>query len=209
RSGAYYTRNYEKKMKVFIKGGYSMKRLTNYFLQGLLFLVPLVITVYVFYFLFKKVDGLLKIPIPGLGIIPGVGFVTTILLIILIGFLVSNFLTKRIMLVLDNLFNRLPLVKLLYGSIKDLLNAFVGNKKSFSQPVLVKLTSNGDAHVLGFITCESLDNLGLDEMVSVYVPQSYNFAGQLLLFPRHQVTPLSINSAEVMTFIVSGGVAGN
>ncbi len=186
-----------------------MKRLTNYFLQGLLFLVPLVITVYVFYFLFKKVDGLLKIPIPGLGIIPGVGFVTTILLIILIGFLVSNFLTKRIMLVLDNLFNRLPLVKLLYGSIKDLLNAFVGNKKSFSQPVLVKLTSNGDAHVLGFITCESLDNLGLDEMVSVYVPQSYNFAGQLLLFPRHQVTPLSINSAEVMTFIVSGGVAGN
>lgn len=186
-----------------------MKRLSYYFLQGLLFLVPLVVTVYVFYILFKKVDGLLKVPIPGLGVIPGVGFVTTILLIILIGFLVSNFLIKRIVLALDNLFNRLPLVKLLYGSIKDLLNAFVGNKKSFSQPVLVKLNENGDAHVLGFVTSESLDNLGLDNMVSIYVPQSYNFAGQLLLFPRSQVTPLSANSTEVMTFIVSGGVAGN
>ena len=185
-----------------------MKRLTNYFLQGLLFLVPLVITVYVFYFLFQKIDSLLRIPIPGVGIIPGVGFVATILIVILIGFLVSNFLTRRIMLTLDNLFNRLPLIKLLYGSIKDLLNAFVGNKKSFSQPVLVKLSTDSDAHVLDFITCDALDNLGLDDMVSVYVPQSYNFAGQLLLFPRHQVTLLPVGSAEVMTFIVSGGVAG-
>jgi len=184
-----------------------VKRLTNYFLQGLLFMVPLVVTVYVFFILFQKIDGLLRIPIPGVGVIPGVGFVATILLIILIGFLVSNFLTKKIMLLLDSLFTRLPLVKLLYGSIKDLINAFVGNKKSFSQPALVRLSSEGDAHVLGFITCQSLEHLNLTDMVSVYVPQSYNFAGQLLLFPRHQVTLLQVNSAEVMTFIVSGGVA--
>lgn len=185
-----------------------MKRLTSYFLQGLLFLIPLVLTVYVFYILFRKIDGLLQIPIPGVGIIPGVGFIATVLLIILIGFLVSNFLTKKLLLSVDQLFNRLPLVKLLYGSIKDLINAFVGDKKSFNQPVLVRITSSGDAHVLGFITCECLENLGLSEMVSVYVPQSYNFAGQLLLFPREQITPLEANSAEVMTFIVSGGVAG-
>ena len=108
------------------------------------------------------------------------------------------------MLLLDSLFTRLPLVKLLYGSIKDLINAFVGNKKSFSQPVLVRVSSEGNAHVLGFITCQSLDHLDLTDMVSVYVPQSYNFAGQLLLFPRHQVTLLQANSTEVMTFIVSG-----
>lgn len=185
-----------------------MKRLTNYFLQGLLFLVPLAVTIYVFYILFQKVDGLLRIPIPGIGVIPGVGFVATILLIILIGFLVSNFLTKRIMLALDNLFERLPLIKLLYGAIKDLVNAFVGNKKSFSQPVLVRLTADSEAHVLGFITCECLDTFGLADMVSVYVPQSYNFSGQLLLFPRQQIIPLSVSSAEVMAFIVSGGVAG-
>jgi len=166
-----------------------MKRLSYYFLQGLLFLVPLVVTVYVFYILFKKVDGLLKVPIPGLGVIPGVGFVTTILLIILIGFLVSNFLIKRIVLALDNLFNRLPLVKLLYGSIKDLLNAFVGNKKSFSQPVLVKLNENGDAHVLGFVTSESLDNLGLDNMYRFMYPSHTILPGSCCCFPAARLHP--------------------
>lgn len=186
-----------------------MKRLVNYFFEGLLFMVPIALTLYIFYVLFIKIDGLLKIPLPGLGIIPGVGFVATILLITVVGFLVSNFLTKKLFIYVDRLLNRLPLVKLLYGSVKDLLNAFVGDKKSFNQPVLVKLSDESHAHVMGFITSDSLRNFGLDEYVAVYVPQSYNFAGQLLVFPREQVRPLDANSADMMTFIVSGGVASN
>ena len=185
-----------------------MKKLTSYFLNGLLFIVPIVVTLYVVYILFIKVDGLLKIPIPGIGIIPGVGFLATLVIITLTGFLVSNFLTKRLLLLFDRLMSRLPLVKLLYGSIKDLLNAFAGEKKSFNRPVLVKLGSDSSAHVLGFITCDSLAKFGLEEYISVYVPQSYNFAGQLLVFPREQVHPLDTGSADLMTFIVSGGVAG-
>lgn len=185
-----------------------MKRLTQYFLNGLLFMVPIVLTVYIFYIVFVKIDGLLKIPLPGLGTVPGVGFIATIILVVLIGFLVSNFLTNKLMLLVDRVLNRLPLVKLLYGSIKDLLNAFVGDKKSFNKPVLVRLSAEGSAHVLGFITCESLNSFGLNDYVSVYVPQSYNFAGQLLIFPQNQVHPLQTNSAEMMTFIVSGGVVG-
>ncbi|HZK86391.1 MAG TPA: DUF502 domain-containing protein [Syntrophomonas sp.] len=96
---------------------------------------------------------------------------------------------------------------LLYGSVKDLLNAFVGDKKSFNKPVLVKLSNESHAHVMGFITCESLNSFGLDDYMSVYVPQSYNFAGQLLIFPRGHVQPLESNSADMMAFIVSGGVA--
>jgi uncharacterized membrane protein len=186
-----------------------MKRLINYFFEGLLFMVPIALTLYIFYVLFIKIDGLLKIPIPGVGIIPGVGFFATILLIVLVGFLVSNFLTKKLFVYLDRVLNRLPLVKLLYGSVKDLLNAFVGDKKSFNKPVLVKFSDTGHAHAMGFITSESLGNFGLDEYVAVYVPQSYNFAGQLLVFPREQVRLLDSNSADMMTFIVSGGVAGN
>jgi uncharacterized membrane protein len=185
-----------------------MKRLVNYFLNGLLFMVPIVVTLYVVYVLFVKVDGLLKIPIPGVGVIPGVGFLATLVIITLTGFLVSNFLTKKLLLLFDRLMSRLPLVKLLYGSIKDLLNAFAGEKKSFNRPVLVKLGSDSSAHVLGFITCDSLIKFGLEEYISVYVPQSYNFAGQLLVFPRDQVQPLDTGSADLMTFIVSGGVAG-
>lgn len=186
-----------------------MKRLVNYFFEGLLFMVPIVLTLYIFYILFIKIDGILKIPLPGLGIIPGVGFVATIFLITVAGFLVSNFLTKKLFIYIDRLLNRLPLVKLLYGSVKDLLNAFVGDKKSFNKPVLVKLSSESHAHAMGFITSESLHNFGLDEYVAVYVPQSYNFAGQLLVFPREQVRLLEANSADLMTFIVSGGIAGN
>lgn len=186
-----------------------MRRLGKYFIQGLLFMVPIVLTIYIFYILFIKIDGLITVPIPGLGVIPGVGFLTTVFFLIAIGFLVSNFLTKRIMLFFDQFFKRLPLVRLLYNAVKDLLNAFVGEKKSFNQPVLVKLAQDSGAHVLGFITCESLSKLNLDEFVSVYIPQSYNFAGQVLIFPRDQVRPLSAPSAEVMAFIVSGGISQN
>lgn len=186
-----------------------MKKLINYFFEGLLFMVPIALTLYIFYILFIKIDSLLQVPLPGLGVVPGVGFVATILLVIMVGFLVSNFLTKKLFIYIDRILNRLPLVKLLYGSVKDLLNAFVGDKKSFNKPVLVKLSEGSYAHVMGFITSESLGSFGLNDYVSVYVPQSYNFAGQLLVFPREQVHPLKANSAEMMTFIVSGGVAGN
>lgn len=179
-----------------------MRRITSYFVNGLLFMVPVVLTLYIFYLVFFKIDHLLGFSIPG------VGFIVTILGITLIGFLVSNFLTRKLMLLIDRLFTRLPLVKLLYSSIKDLIGAFVGDKKSFNKPVLVSLTPERGASVLGFVTAESLENLGLNDYTAVYVPQSYNFAGNLLLFPKDQITPLSASSSEVMTFIVSGGVAG-
>jgi uncharacterized membrane protein len=179
-----------------------VRRITSYFVNGLLFMVPVVLTLYIFYLVFFKIDHLLGFSIPG------VGFIVTILGITLIGFLVSNFLTRKLMLLIDRLFTRLPLVKLLYSSIKDLIGAFVGDKKSFNKPVLVSLTPERGASVLGFVTAESLENLGLNDYTAVYVPQSYNFAGNLLLFPKDQITPLSASSSEVMTFIVSGGVAG-
>lgn len=184
-----------------------MNRFARYFLNGLLFIVPIFLTLYIIYLLFVKIDSLLQIPLPGIGIIPGVGFVVTILIITLTGVLVSNLITRRFMSLMDRLFNRLPLVKILYSSIKDLINAFLGEKKTFNQPVLVTIIPGSNASALGFVTSESLQHLGVDDMVAVYFPQSYNFAGNLLLFPREQVSPIEASSSEVMTFIVSGGVA--
>lgn len=179
-----------------------MKIITKYFFQGLLFVIPIFLTVYVLYWLFSTIDNILPIKYPG------VGFVVTILVVTGIGFLASNFLTKRLLVAVDSLFARLPLVKLLYSSVKDLINAFVGDKKSFNKPVLLELGLNSGFHALGFITNESLENLGLHEMVSVYLPQSYNFAGNLLIVKQELIKPLDANSSELMTFIVSGGVAG-
>ncbi len=179
-----------------------MKRIGSYFLEGLLFVIPLALTIYIIYIAFVKIDGLLNLPIPGAGL------VTTLVLITLIGFLASNFLTKHLLNWVDSVFARLPLIKLLYSSVKDLINAFVGDKKSFNKPALVSLNQEGSVFALGFITRESLSNFGLEHLVPVYLPQSYNFAGNLLVVPKEQVTPLEANSSDVMTFIVSAGVSG-
>jgi len=102
----------------------------------------------------------------------------------------------------------LPLVRILHSSIKDLLGAFVGDKKKFDHAVLVELIPGSSARMVGFLTSDDLAFLGLRDEVSVYLPQSYNFAGQLVVVPRSRVKTLDAPSSDVMTFVVSGGVAG-
>jgi uncharacterized membrane protein len=178
-----------------------MRRLTRYFFEGLLFLIPVVATIYVIYVVFVKIDGLFKFPVPG------VGFVVTIAVITSIGFLGSNFLGKGLEGLVDRTFRRLPLIKLIYTSVKDLIGAFVGEKKGFTRPVLVKLVPGSDLSVVGFVTRESLEGLGIAGSVAVYLPQAYNFAGNLIIVSRDQVTPIKAAGGDVMTFVVSGGIA--
>lgn len=178
-----------------------MKRFTRYFFEGLIFLGPVVVTVYVVYIVFVKVDGIFRFRVPGIGV------VVTILLITLFGFIASNFLTRHLVGTIDRLFRRLPLVKMIYTSLKDLVGAFVGEKRGFNKPVYVSLSPEGEVKVLGFITSERLEGLGLKDNVAVYLPQSYNFAGNLIVVPKEQVTPIEAPSGDIMTFIVSGGVS--
>lgn len=188
-----------------------MKLLKRWFLSGLLLVAPVGLTVYILVWAFTTIDGLLgplqehlfKREEP----IPGVGIAVILLGILLIGFLTSNFLTKRLMDIPGKLFERLPLIKMLYNSIKDLFGAFVGETKSFDKPVLVSLVPGSSARMLGFVTNEDLSALGLPDDVAVYLPQSYNFAGNVIIVPRGTVTPLAAESGEVMTFIVSGGIS--
>ena len=178
-----------------------MKHLVKCFLKGLLVFVPAALTVFTIAWIFTTLDGLLKLEIPGLGL------AITLVFITLIGFLASNFIGKKFVTLIDRLFTKLPLAKLLYSSIKDFIGAFAGEKKSFSSPAIVELTPGG-AKALGFITRNSLEFLSLSGHVAVYFPQSYNFAGSLLLFPSEQVMPVDIESSEAMAFVVSGGVSG-
>ncbi|HEX9621766.1 MAG TPA: DUF502 domain-containing protein, partial [Polyangiaceae bacterium] len=108
----------------------------------------------------------------------------------------------------EHFLRRVPLVKLLYVSIKDLISAFMGDARRFNRPVTVCISQDGDLKVLGFVTRETLSALGLPGHVAVYFPQSYNFAGNLVLVPHEKVASLAVPPAEVMTFIVSGGVSG-
>ena len=182
-----------------------MKKLTNYFLKGLVIFVPMVLTVVLLIWTFTRLDTVLR---DFLRVsFPGIGILLTVLLIVVIGFVVSNFLGKRLFALVEKVFKALPLVKLLYSAVKDMIEAFAGEKKSFDKPVIATIAPGGAAKVVGFVTQESLENLGLSDHVAVYVPQSYNFAGNVLLFPKEAVKPLSIESSQAMAFIVSGGVS--
>jgi uncharacterized membrane protein len=178
-----------------------MKRISQYFLQGLLVLVPVVATVYVVYIIFSKIDGIFPFDMPG------VGFLLTIALILAVGSVTSNLLANRIVNLVDRIFVRLPLIAMLYTSIRDLVNAFVGDKKSFNKPVQVIIDAANNIRVLGFITRENFDALGIVDSVGVYLPQSYNFAGNLIIVHRSQVVPLDADPGEIMKLIVSGGVS--
>jgi uncharacterized membrane protein len=171
-------------------------------LRGALVTAPLALTFYIVYWLLSLFDQLLPVGIPGLGIL------LTLALITLAGFLTSNVVGRSVFDTAEAMLQRVPLVKLVYSSIKDLIGAFVGDHKSFDRPVLLQLSAGSSAKFLGFLTREGLGQLGYADHVAVYLPQSYNFAGNLVIAPRELVEPIDVSSGELMTFIVSGGVSG-
>jgi uncharacterized membrane protein len=177
-----------------------MRQLVSYFLRGLAFVAPIAVTIYVCVRIFTEIDGWLGLKTPG------VGFALTVLIITLVGFLGSTLLTRGILTSIERLIERLPFVRLFYSSTKDLLNAFVGEQRRFDSPVLVPAPGGGEAKALGFLTQESLDRLGLPDYVTVYIPFSYSLSGRLILYPTSEVVRLDIPSADVLAFIVSGGV---
>ncbi|HNP30720.1 MAG: DUF502 domain-containing protein [Nitrospira sp.] len=180
----------------------NMNDLARNFFEGLLILVPVVTTLYVAWLVLEMIDGWLKIPIPGVGILVTVGLIT------LTGRYASTVFVQKMLDLLERVLVKAPFVKILYTSLKDLIAAFMGEKRRFDQPVLVSLMPGGHAEAVGFATRTDLAFLGLLNHVAVYFPQSYNFAGHILIFPKEHVHPLEAESADVMAFIVSGGVSG-
>ena len=177
-----------------------MKRLLKWFVQGLLLTVPAIVTGYIAYQVFRRLDSWMGLPWPG------AGFVLTILMVVAIGFLGTNLISRTLMTGFEDLMGRLPLLRLIYNATKDLLNAFVGEKRRFDKAVLVSLTPDGAMRAFGFVTQETLDTLELRESVVVYFPQAYALAGHTIVVPAARIARLDAESSEVMAFVVSGGV---
>ena len=176
-----------------------MRNFLNNFLRGLLLLVPMAAAMYVVYYIYTMLDSLIDFGIPGLS------FVIVILLITFVGFFTRKYNTG-IFIWFEDLVNKVPLLSLIYSSIKDLMNSFVGDKKKFNKPVLVKVENN--LYKPGFVTSDDLKEIGLPGMVSVYLPHSYNFSGNVFLTDKKNIKPLKNSSSEVMKYIVSGGISG-
>lgn len=179
-----------------------MKTLLKFFLRGAAIAIPVGTSIYIVYVVVRWIDGIVPLPYPGVGLLILLTSITTI------GFLASNVFFRNFVILTDGFFKRVPLVKLLYTSTKDLVTAFTGQRKTFDRPAVVSMTSDGAVLALGFVTRDALTFKGMEGMIAVYFPQAYNFAGNVLILPRERVRLLDAPSADVMAFIVSGGVSG-
>lgn len=184
------------------------RALIKYFMQGLLYLVPISVTLWVIIYAFNYLDSLVKpYELQYLGFqIPGLGLVILALLIVFIGFLGSSIIFKPLISFIESVINRAPLIKDIYSAIKDLLGAFVGSKKKFNTPVLVTMNETGLKRI-GFVTREKMDNMNIPEgYMVVYLPYSYGVMGTVIIVKEEMVENINQSSTDVMKFIVSGGV---
>jgi uncharacterized membrane protein len=186
----------------FMVKPFTYKKFLQYFLQGILILAPIAITIYALYWVYDKIDGILRPLVQ----IPGIGFVIIIFFVLIVGWISSFFVMGRLLSLFDSLLEKTPGIKLIYGFIKDFFEAFAGDKKKFTKSVLANIDDN-DVWRVGFVTQEDMSNFELVDYVAVYVPMAYSVAGNVYIIPRTRVKPItSISASQAMKFAVSGGV---
>ncbi|HRO46547.1 DUF502 domain-containing protein [Agriterribacter sp.] len=189
-----------------------LKKLLQIFLQGLIILAPIVITIWAVTSLFNFVDRILPdlfedtIPQFSRYYLPGMGFIVALLLIFVVGYISSSFVVGKLVELFDSILEKTPGIKIIYSTLKDFFEAFAGNKRKFDQSVLVAVNAE-NVWQIGFITQQNAREFGLNGFVAVYIPQSYAFAGHLYFVERQRVKLLTdISSADAMKFAISGGV---
>ena len=188
--------------------------LFTYFVKGLIVVVPIGAAAFLIFWGVAKIDealnlsGIFLTDSKGQPIyIPGLGILNVLVIILIVGILVTNVITDPIKQWINRWINRLPIFKFLYSSIKDLTEAFVGEEKKFNEPVLVEINEFGLKKV-GFLVQKDLTKIGLPGEVAVYFPLSYSFAGQVVIVSSEKVKPLDRGAADMMKFVISGGVSG-
>ncbi|WP_348069557.1 DUF502 domain-containing protein [Dyadobacter sp.] len=190
---------------------FFFKRIINYFIRGLVLVAPLYATALIIWTGVEFLDNIIPIDIPISNeqsvYLPGLGVLIIIFGIVLLGFLFSTIVPQSFFKFTERIMRRLPLVSLIYYSIKDLILAFVGDKKKFNQPVLVTMYKDTDIKKIGFITQTDLSHLKIADHVAVYMPLSYSLSGELFIVPTEHVTLLDAKSTDVMKMLVSGGVS--
>ena len=191
-----------------------IKALLNYFIKGLIIVMPLGAAFLLIFWAVKSLDnalnlsGFLWTDAKGKPVyIPGLGIANVLLLILVAGILVTNVVTEPIKRWFNRWLNRLPVFKFLYSSIKDLTEAFVGDEKKFNEPVIVEVNEFG-LKKIGFLVQKDLATLNLPGEVAVYFPFSYSFAGQVVIISSDKVKLIDRSAADMMKFVISGGVSG-
>ncbi len=184
-----------------------MKYILRYFLQGLLLVIPACFTIYIIFSLVAWLDKILP-TVFHLKLSPGFGILIILAFITLMGLIGSTIIARPAFNFIEYYMYKIPFINLIYSSTKDVIGAFVGDKKKFNHPVLVKMQKDSHIYRIGFITRENLDSINIKDMTAVYFPDSYGFTGNLYVVAREHIQEINASSSEVMKLIVSGGVSG-
>ncbi|MBI5021250.1 MAG: DUF502 domain-containing protein [Ignavibacteriales bacterium] len=180
--------------------------------RGLVVIVPLVITFMVLNILFTAVDGIASPVFDKIfeRHIPGIGFITMIVLILIVGGLSRNLIARTIFRSMEKLISTVPLARTIYTAMKDIINALQPGKKgrSFKEVVMIEYPRSG-LHTIGFVTNEISvhEHQSQDELISVYIPNPPNpTSGFLVLVPRKNVRVVDMTIEEGLKFVLSGGI---
>jgi uncharacterized membrane protein len=188
----------------------NLGRLTRTFFTGLVTVLPIILTIAVILWVVRTIEGLLSIFIPHTAYFPGFGLVAALVLVFLVGVLMEAVLFQRLMGWFDDLLKHVPLVKTIYGAMRDLMGMFGrGGKPGFSKVVRIRWP-NSEMETLGFVTIEDFTNLPLGvgpDKVAVYMPMSYQIGGFTAFLPRSVLTPVDMTLEEAMRFIVTAGMS--
>lgn len=176
--------------------------LFSYFIRGVLNIVPFALTWYILTSAIGWVDSLIDVNIPGLGAI------ISIAVIIFFGYIAGSIFVKSFFSIIENAIIKMPGISIVYSSIKDFISGILDKKMKFDRPVLIVTDSGSDTKKIGFITNDDLQNLGLDDMVAVFVPTCYSFAGELYVVSKKNIIPIECASSGsmIMKFVISGGI---
>lgn len=193
-----------------------MKRLGNIMFQGLVAMLPALLTIYILFWLISSAEtvlgGMLEVLLPIGWYIPGMGLLAGLVVTFLFGLALNAFLVRRLLDLGERLADHIPLIKTLYGSLKDFIGFFANQRDSqFSQVVTIELEFGGKPmRMIGFVTRSDFSSLpagiGEEGEVAVYLPLSYQIGGYTVIVPRSSVKPVNMSPHRAMGFVVTGGM---
>ncbi len=194
----------------------TLKGLGRIMFRGLAAILPAALTIYILYWSATSAEQILgriiQFILPAGWYIPGMGLLAGLFAIFLLGVGLNAFLVRRIFNFSEALLNRIPMVKTLYGSVKDFIGFFSHQReREFNQVVTVEMTMGGvPMRLLGFVTRTDFSDLpegiGYPGEVAVYLPLSYQIGGYTIMVSRSAIKPVNISMQRAMGFAVTGGM---
>ena len=188
------------------------------FFRGLVVVLPIAVTLAVVLWLatiFEVIlGGLVKLFIPAESYTSGLGLLVGIVLIFAVGATMETWISRRLLAHAESLMDRIPVIKSIYGTVRDLAAAFEkkGSKERFQSVVMVSITHN--TRLVGFVTCENTleltgENSESDEIIGVYLPMSYQIGGYTIFVPRSSVRRINMSTEDAMRFVLTAGISNS